>query len=372
MLLAPQPAARPRLVVAGRLQVIGLEQAREHFGPRWEAVSERVFATAEAVIRRGLDRSDVMNRSEDGFVICFAGLDAEEASLKAATLSEEVTRCLVGEIAESGARIVAFTAEIPVPPETGPDDVPQVLRQGLAAAQSRALSDAHAVLAEAASNALLRPDPVLHLSGRHSGLLIADIDDGVRGRLIGLATLGWTGQEPDLPAELVLLRVRLACTWLAQAERTAALIVPAPWASLSQRRVLERVARALWDVPRAIRERLGFELRGVPPDVSRARLTELVAALTTLGRPPSVELPSPASAGLLEGVVQRLSLVSIHADALLLPGVARAETLVRELTAWRAKLLVHGLDREEQLVPLYSLNVPLIAGRALDGGDPQR
>lgn len=372
VLLAPQPREEPCRVIAGWLQIVGIEEAREQLGGRGEAVAERVFTTAEAVIRRRLDRSDLLSRTEDGFVIRFAGLSADEAALKAAALSEEVTRRLVGEVAESASHTIAFTAELPAPAEQDPGAALQTLQLALIAAQSRALGEASGLLAMAAANASLRVDPVVQPNGRHSGLLIADVDDGVERRLTALAALGWTGQEPDLPAELLLLRVGLACAWLAQADRATALIVPGPWTSFCQRRVLERVARALWDVPRTIRERLGFELRGLPPDVSRARLGELVGALTSLGRPPSVELPSPASAGLLEGVVQRLGLVSIHADALLLPGVARAQALVRELTAWRTRLLVHGLDQEEQLVSLYSLNVPLFAGRALDGGDPQR
>lgn len=371
VLLCPEPKPQPRLVVAGKLQLVGLDRVRDHLGARWESVAERVFATAESVIRHKMDRRDTLSRGEDGFLVCFAGLNAQEAAVKAATLSEEITRRLVGEIAESAARAVSFTAEIPVPAEVdGTEAITRLLHRGLAEAQARALSTADTLLKESAGKASLRPEPVLHANGRHSEFVIAELDDGVDGRLERLAALGWTEQEPDLPAELILLRLGLVCAWAASAERST-ILLPACWASLSQRRILDRFARALCDVPRALRERISVELRDIPADVPRSRLGEVIAALRTLGHPPSVELPSPAAFRLLEGVVQRLALVTMHADSLLLPGVKRAEALIRELAAWRARLLVRGVDQEEQVTALYALGVPLVAGRALGGGDPR-
>jgi len=333
-------------------------------------VAERAFATAESVIRRRLDRLDVLSRVAEGFVVCFAGLTASEAAFKAAALSDEVTRRLVGEVAESASRAVSFAAEVSVPPEVPESAAGPVLNRGLVDAQAQALADSAALLQQAASSATLRPEPILHATGRHSGLVMAEMDDGVGGQLERLAALGWTGQEPDLPAELLLLRLRLALAWLGTSERTT-ILVQGFWPSLSQRRVLDRVARLLLEAPRPLRERLAVEVRAVPADVPRARLFELVSALTTLGRAPSVELPAPAASALLEGIVQRLEMVTMHVDSLLLPGLARAEALVRELAAWRTRLLVRAVDQEEQFTALYAMGVPLLAGRALDGGDPQ-
>lgn len=371
LVLHPEPKPAPRRVVAGRLQLIGLEQVREHLGARWEAVAERAYATAEAVIRRRLDRQDVMSRSDDGFLVCFAGISEDEAAFKAAAISEEITRRLVGEVAESAAQAVSFTAEISIPPGAEGDALDQAVLQGLKAAKAAAVSDAGELLKRAAARATLRPEPVLHVTGRRSGLVLAEMDDGVGGQAERLAALGWSGQEPDVPAEMILLRLQLACAWAAAGADRGTILVPAPWASLSQRRVRERVAWQLLKVPRPVRERVGFEVRGVPADAARSRLFEVISALTALSRPPGIELSAPAASGLLEGVAQRLEVVTMHADSLFLPGLARAEALVRELSAWRIRLLVRAVDQEDQFTALYAMGMPLVVGRALDGGDPR-
>jgi PAS domain S-box-containing protein len=370
-LIHPEPPPPPRRVIAARLRLVGMERVREQLGARWDAVAERAVATAETVLRRGLDRQDRMSRCDGDFLVCFAGLSAAEAASHATALAEEITRHLAGEVAESAARAVSFAAEIAVPSEIeAPEALSQAIRARLLAEQAGALADAWALLQRSAASAVLRPETVLHATGRTSSYVLAGMDDGLDGRLLHLAGLGWTGQEPDLPAEVLLLRLGLACAWMATQDAGATIIIPAPWSSLSQRRVLERAARLLWEVPRPMRERIGFEVRAVPANVSRSRLGELVTALTALGRPPSIELSAPAAACVLEGIVQRLDLVTMHVDSLLLPGTARAEALVRELAAWRARLLVREVDHDEQFTLLYAMGVPLLAGRALDGGDP--
>lgn len=43
---------------------------------------------------------------------------------------------------------------------------------------------------------------------------------------------------------------------------------------------------------------------------------------------------------------------------------------MRELAAWRARLLVRAVLQADQFTTLYAMGVPLVAGHALEGGDP--
>jgi hypothetical protein len=89
------------LVAAGKLQIIGLEMARDHFGNRWESVAERVYVAVENIIKKRLTSTDVFMRYGDqanpAYIILFSELSKEQAQFKSALIAEEIMREVLGE-----------------------------------------------------------------------------------------------------------------------------------------------------------------------------------------------------------------------------------------------------------------------------------
>lgn len=372
-----------RRLVAGKLQVVGLDRVRDALGQhRWQAVKERAFATAEGIVRRNLGRRDTLGRTEDGFVVCFADLTEDEAGCRAAEISEEITRRLASEVAESAARTVSFAAQVEVPAEDeaaaalgDTSAVTLAVQRKLAETRRAMMKGARAMLARAVGTARMRTEPVFQVSGRRSSLLLGSVGAGLDIRLERLAESGWEEDGTDLAAELALLRVGVACAWLAGdgMNEPGPLVMSVPYDAVARRAPLGRVADMCREIPDPLRERLVIELRGTMPDTPRHRLCEAVQTLAPILRGVAVELPSPACAGLLDNLGTCLHLVTIHADAALPIGPDRLEgltALAARLSQQKLRLLVREVPNEDALVALYGSGVALVSGRALGAGDP--
>lgn len=371
-----------RRVVAGKIQVVGLERVRDALGTRWPVVRERALGVAEDVLRRRLGPADTLDRTEEGWVVCFAELSEEEAGFVGAELSDEITRRLVGEVAESASRAVAFAAELELPPKGGAAEAGEDA-QAVAVAVQRKLGEtrrammrgARAMLAHAVDAARLRVEPVFAISGKRAPLLLGSVAGGLDRRLERLAECGWGEEGTDLPVELALLRVGLACGWLAGegAEARDPLVLSLPFDALSRRAALGRVADMCRELPEPLRGRLVVELRGTMPDTPKHRLCEAVQTLTPILRGVGVELPGTAHGGLLDNLGPSLQLVSLHADAALPAGPDRTEALTAlaaRLEQHKVRLLVRGVRTEDALVALYPTGVAWVCGPALGAGDP--
>ena len=95
-----------KLVVAGQLQLVGLDNIRARFGDRWPHVAERVHATIRLILRRRLSAKDISRRHGDfGYIVFFAEPSKEEAHRRCALIGEEIARQLVGEEFAEAAEI---------------------------------------------------------------------------------------------------------------------------------------------------------------------------------------------------------------------------------------------------------------------------
>ncbi len=368
----PEPA--PMRVVAGQVQLVGLERVRTKLGPRWPEVAERVFQGAEAIIRRRLGRGDVLSRRDDGFLVCFSGLGESEAGFKAAALCEEIARRLIGEGDGEAARAVSFVAAVSLDPDeagAGEATVARVLHRKLDAARAQSQERARELLMDAARRASVLREPVFSIAGKRADMALARFDDGVGGKLDRLARSCWDGDELDLAAEhaLVTIGTALAATASGPDGVGDLLLLPVRTELLLHRRVMEQVGALLQPVPRALRDRLAIELLGSaePP---APRLGELAQALAGLCRGAAVDLNSPEQVGRLRPFLGRLVAVSIEADVLPL---SQAKRLAQTVAAAAVPLLVKNVHRDEALLALYEAGSGLLlTGRALGGGDPGR
>ena len=84
-------------VLAGNLNLVGLDDIREQLGSKWPRLEDHVHALANRIIERHLTKSDIhMRYGELEYLIVFANLGQEAAQLKCAMISEELYTHLLG------------------------------------------------------------------------------------------------------------------------------------------------------------------------------------------------------------------------------------------------------------------------------------
>lgn len=90
--------AQPQLLSAGRIHMLNLDTLRASLGPAWDELRDRVHSSADRIINRHIDDKDVQFRSGDGeYIIVFATLSRQAASLVCAKIAEELYRLFLGD-----------------------------------------------------------------------------------------------------------------------------------------------------------------------------------------------------------------------------------------------------------------------------------
>lgn len=88
----------PQLLSAGRIHMINFANLRERLGDSWPRLRDRVHGAADRLINEAIGPRDVKFRNGDGeYIIVFAVLDKQAASLVCAKIAEELHRLFLGE-----------------------------------------------------------------------------------------------------------------------------------------------------------------------------------------------------------------------------------------------------------------------------------
>lgn len=89
---------RPQLLSAGRIHMINFTTLRERLGDSWPRLRDRVHAAADRLINNAIGPRDVQFRNGDGeYIIVFAALNKQAATLVCAKVAEELHRLFLGE-----------------------------------------------------------------------------------------------------------------------------------------------------------------------------------------------------------------------------------------------------------------------------------
>ena len=91
---APPRAAEPMVPVCA-FRMVGLADVQAKLADRWPALAEKVHGVAQSVIARHMVRGDVFDRhGDDGYLVLFATLGAEEAEFKSRIIAREIAEKL--------------------------------------------------------------------------------------------------------------------------------------------------------------------------------------------------------------------------------------------------------------------------------------
>ncbi|WP_188259057.1 hypothetical protein [Azospirillum tabaci] len=102
-----------RVITAGAVHLIGLEDIRDQLGDRWERVKERVHVYMDRLLEKMLSSHDVWFRHGDSqFIIVFAHADLQAAQLICGKVVESLHQALLGH--SDTSQIIVKTALVEV------------------------------------------------------------------------------------------------------------------------------------------------------------------------------------------------------------------------------------------------------------------
>ncbi|MDB5527309.1 MAG: hypothetical protein JWR51_412 [Devosia sp.] len=102
-------------VIAGSIELVGLDEIKEALGSKWAGLAARASELAEQGIRRRLSDSDILQAlSDTEFSICFAKLNREAALERARQISREIKQEIFAELPEFSLSMTVkqYVAEI--------------------------------------------------------------------------------------------------------------------------------------------------------------------------------------------------------------------------------------------------------------------
>jgi hypothetical protein len=114
-------------IIAGSLELIGLDDVRNIVGDAWPSIAAKVNEIVLDELQRCLDPSDIFRRhGEASFLIQFDGLDKTAAENKAQRTALRIRAALIGRVPEIADAISIKHFVVDVDPSTLKDDGPSI------------------------------------------------------------------------------------------------------------------------------------------------------------------------------------------------------------------------------------------------------
>ncbi len=357
--MAPGESA---IVVSGRVQLVGLAEIKERLGERWEKLSAKVHAIADRIIRRSLAPTDAFERVEDdGYVICFAELNEQEAQIKARAIGRDIQEWVTGEIPEAAElRVAAYAAAVEVSDNEArsADALIAALKRGLAEERERTEAVARERIKSGFTESPATFNQVLGGGERPVPIVLAHLPDEVAAAVDLLETLGEAHWRRECELLLMTECAKKLLSELGQ-PRNSILLCPVSYATLSHRRHAEQWLQLTRAVGTPAKQRVVLEICDLPRDIARSRLSDLGMTLSPLFKAVAFELPGtdpqfiailPPTAGLVTIPRHRLG------------GDFRrtAARFVKPLTERGCRLIVKDVEPAEDTVALLQSGMTMI------------
>jgi PAS domain S-box-containing protein len=356
-------AANPsRPLIAGRLQLIGLDDVRTALGERWGQVRVQALAIAEGVIRHHLGADDMMERTaDDGFVIFFGDLPEAEASQRAKDIAQQVRNRLLGSnTASLEARVESFAAEVELENDAFQGSgVAEVLLAKLAQRREESRQQVSRLLKAALQKATLDPIQVTQPEGYPMPFFIADLAhpwrEDIADALLSIA------DDVNVSFEADLVTLSVAMDWHRPGKRDTTLFMPVRFENLMLPRLLDRYVEVARNLPVELRRQVVFHLVQMPFGTAGSRISGMVQTLGPHCKGIAIELN--AVDHVLDPLGTRVSVVSIDYEQLGPmdgTGRARLQKLLRTYHLRKMRVLVTKVPREEDAFRLASDGVDMV------------
>ena len=360
-------------VVAGRMQVIGLEAVKEHLGTKWEKHAERVRQIAIATIKRRLTAEDVFESGPDSsFLICFGKLNEADATFKAQSIGREIQERILGSDAiapcvKENCSISSDVHEVAVTQSelASSDSVVDLLMSRITQAAERAREREQKTMEQIIDSCSIVTTRVTAAKGSKAPLVIADVDKDTQSQLAALRRARPCSENlaADVDALMLGRTTELLCD---RAEEDLPMIlVDVEFSTLANRPLLERYLTFFAALPKAAKSRLALNLRRLPNDYPSAKIKLLLNSMRRNCRFVTLEILDP-SLGNIE--VDTLQLPFLTCDYQSLGSRVEKQSggfkrLIAALHAQKTRLLVIGVPGQNEAAQLFHQGADFVACR---------
>lgn len=340
-------------LVAGRLQIVGLDDISTVFGDRWGAMREQALSIAERTIRQELSSQDHLQRmADDSFVIGFNDISEVDAAAKARRIGDRIRDRLLGGAASKGRVDTAVTTLVPADLAEQPaEDLADFLVRKLTSRHEDGRRHVQALLRDAMAKAKLDPQVVVRPDGVPLTYWMAELASPWRQQIAAALTAVGDDDMAGFEADLVTLSV--AVDWYTVRQRDGTLVVPLRFGNLMQPRQLDRYVAVIRNLPQSLRQSLLLHLTHLPPGTASSRIVGMVQTLGPYCIGVVLELPGLDY--VLDPMGTRVGVVSLdfrrldYAD----PNVrSRVRRLVRNYHLRKIKVLVQNVPDRDEAVKL--------------------
>lgn len=333
-------------LLAGRLQLIGLNEVRDRLGDDWPRWSERAYAVSERVIRARLSNEDVFARNKNGdFIVCFSTLGGDAAWYKAQAIAEEIREKLIGDSAEGElAEVQVETSSVTIAQSELADDpdIASLLSRKLDEKIARLRQNQARLIKEAYEQAILTPQRVYTTDGMPAPVVTAALDPESSARLEALqAAVGGDNLQSEIDLLILDRSIDYVVGSIDHGDKRF-LIIPLHYSTLHAQKTRETYMRLCRKLPEAVRGAIGFSIREIPEHLHAGRASELVSQLRHFARLRMLHLTRPD----LQGIQLReagISAIALHYLALTAALRNRPQALrvfIQEIQAQRARFVV--------------------------------
>lgn len=280
-------AAQQDSVIAGSLELIGLDDVRDALGDLWAAVSLQVSEFATAEIEQCLDPDDIFRpHGESGFLIHFDGLDKDESDRKAKQIALRIKAGLAERFPQvaDAVSIKHFLAEVDT----------ESLRDGAGSLANKLFArllkmrkDAERAAGKSRQS-FVKDFQVLFAPAWHTRTHVTVLNRCLLDTRYLRTSLAQYQElvDPDQLAAtyvdldyLILTKSVEALHRLLQTNRSATLLIPVSYQTINRHSILAEYVRLLDAVPDPYRKFLVIEICGVAEDSSPSQISRMVEAL---------------------------------------------------------------------------------------------
>lgn len=297
-----------RSVMAGSLELVGLDEIKEALGNRWEGLAARAAELAEQGIRRRLADADILQvLSDTEFAVCFAKLGRDAAVERAKQISREIKQEIFAELPEfsSSVTVKQYVAEIDLKKLDG-DTVSLADRLVVTLRRMRLEADREILNYR---RLLLKDFQILFAPVWEPGKAVVDINRCVLDLSLGCTTLSQfqaiadPDQMVDTLADMDCLALTRALEVLhryGRASKVASLLVPVGYQTLARSATRREYLKLLNSLPDVYSPFVKFEVTNVPsrPDVDH--LNNLLFTVSAIR--PGLTLQVSGAASYLAGL----------------------------------------------------------------------
>ncbi len=382
--------ATPTKVIAGRVQLLGLEEIKASLGDRWERRSEVIYSLAERIIKKRLGQGDVCQRGNDGtFTICFAKLSESDAAFKARHIAEEIHATILGkEFGEDDADFAAevsellkdisgengeapalavegeaHAVELGVEEVSGSDDLIGLLTSRLEAAAKKSKNTERATMIAVAEDSTL----VLHTfedqKGEMTPFQLATFDKAAQDKIDALRSYRPASHDLVRDLDVLLLSKVAEEIFRRPPGKNIVLVVNIHFSTIDNKQRLEQLKKLCGALTEPARAAMIFNIIDIPATLLPAKVAEQFHGVRHFCRAMMAQCAAP-SLGNIDPQMLRTPILTYRVADFVKSAARNADAVtafLQKLRLNKVRLMVYGIADEQERAQIRSLGVDFLS-----------